>query len=206
MIRVVGYVRTSTDEQTAGLDAQVLQLRFAEPSRVARLDPTRRSRETDIGGSAYCRLARSTTMITGSAAVVQESTIRDQVAARGWQLVRIVREQASGAQEDRPGLAEALQLVRGEHADAPAEASAGGRPTCPGCSPPRTQKRRWKRGRQGTFAGTSRGRVGPQCVGRPIRSGGAMSRTNGLSLACGPVSRLCPSSVFGSYIRICRGD
>jgi DNA invertase Pin-like site-specific DNA recombinase len=69
VIRVVGYVRTSTDEQTAGLDAQ-------------------------------------------------ESTIRDQVAARGWQLVRIVREQASGAQEDRPGLAEALQLVRGEHADA----------------------------------------------------------------------------------------
>jgi DNA invertase Pin-like site-specific DNA recombinase len=67
-LRAIGYARTSTDEQLAGLDAQ-------------------------------------------------DSAIRAAVEARGWQLVDVVREQAPGADTDRPGLARALRRARTRHVD-----------------------------------------------------------------------------------------
>lgn len=68
-MRLLGYVRTSTDEQTTGLDAQ-------------------------------------------AAAITAALTLRPD-----WQLTDIIREQASGALNDRDGLAHALEQVRTKTVD-----------------------------------------------------------------------------------------
>jgi DNA invertase Pin-like site-specific DNA recombinase len=59
----------------------------------------------------YCRVSRDEQERSGLGLEAQRQAIVAEVERRGWQLVELVEEVASGGKTDRPGLAHAVSLV-----------------------------------------------------------------------------------------------
>lgn len=65
----------------------------------------------------YTRVSRDEQALSGLGLEAQRAAILAEVERRGWELVGLVEEVASGGKADREGLAEAIGLVRDGRAD-----------------------------------------------------------------------------------------
>jgi DNA invertase Pin-like site-specific DNA recombinase len=67
---------------------------------------------------AYCRVSRDEQGLDGLGIAAQKATIEAEIQRRSWELVEVIEEIASGGKIDRPGLLQAVEMIRTGQADA----------------------------------------------------------------------------------------